>query len=248
MNRISKSDVAAPTQRFWITVWVLVGLVIASMIAVLVWAFFDQKRSDEDAAVNAANFSVTHAGPNGGVVVAGSGPIKVDVYLDFQCPGCQSFELGYGDVLDDMASENLITYTQHTMTFLDANLNNTSSTRAAAAATCVSNVSQEFYREYGMEVFRNMEHGGSGVETFSDELLLDTIPRQIGMDDGQVRQVEQCAKQELPASFLEDVNRGAYEAGVKQTPTLMVNGKQIENATFPESPAMLREMILTAGR
>jgi len=45
----------------------------------------------------------------GGPLVFGSGPVKVDVYEDFQCPNCKDFEAVNGKYLKQQVDSNAIT-------------------------------------------------------------------------------------------------------------------------------------------
>ncbi len=75
----------------------------------------------------------------GGIVVAGTGPIVVDVYSDFLCPVCERFEERYGDELTEAMNAGRVTVRYHSVAILDdATTPPGYSTRAANAALCAA--------------------------------------------------------------------------------------------------------------
>jgi protein-disulfide isomerase len=71
--------------------------------------------------------------PSAGLTV-GSGPVHVDIYVDYQCPPCSTFEASTGDILSSNISANRVTLAIHPVAFIDNRSKNNSATRAAAAA------------------------------------------------------------------------------------------------------------------
>ncbi len=66
-----------------------------------------------------------------------SAPV-LDIYEDPQCPACAQMDKVYGGVIADLAKTNKAKVVVHTMTFLDTNLKNDSSVRAAMGAYCAA--------------------------------------------------------------------------------------------------------------
>jgi protein-disulfide isomerase len=75
------------------------------------------------------------ADPKGGLAV-GTGPVRVDIYVDYQCPPCSSFEANTSDLLTGYVSSNRVTLTIHPVAFVDERSKNRYATRAAAAEAC----------------------------------------------------------------------------------------------------------------
>lgn len=227
--------------------WVIAAAVlsVALVVGVVVAASLGQKQADEQA----KSYVPAHLNAErNGIVVAGSGPVKVDVYLDFQCPGCALFEKLYGAKLVEMADAGQITYVQHTMSFMDQKLANTSSKRAAYAATCASDIDPALYGRYSMEVFKSQpEQEVRGKEAYSDELLLKTIPDRLLMSADQKEKLSRCTRAKSPAVFVESVNKAAYEAQVNQTPTLFVNGQRIPNEVFPPDADQFAQIVMSGS-
>ena len=81
-------------------------------------------------------------GPGGGIVVnpgkAKPGAPTLDLYEDFQCPICGQLEKLFGAQIRSLAAAGDVKLVTHTMSFLDDNLHNDSSLRAASAAACAA--------------------------------------------------------------------------------------------------------------
>ena len=75
----------------------------------------------------------------------------MEIFLDYQCPVCKQFEGQFGPTLDDMATKGEIQLIYRTMTFLDNNLKNDSSTKAGIAAACADNAGS--YSAYHNAIF-----------------------------------------------------------------------------------------------
>ena len=73
-------------------------------------------------------------------VPVGSGPVTVDIYADFMCPACRTFEEAVGDTLDQLVSENKVTVVYHPVAFLDRYSSTQYSTRSSAASGCAAEV------------------------------------------------------------------------------------------------------------
>ena len=62
----------------------------------------------------------------------------LDLYEDFQCPICAEFEQRFGADITSLAEKGQVKLVYHTLSFLDDNLRNDSSNRAANAAACAA--------------------------------------------------------------------------------------------------------------
>ena len=78
------------------------------------------------------------ATPTGDGIVVGTGPVTVDMYIDFLCPFCRRFELAAGPTLGGMVGDGLISAVYHPMSFLDAASTTRYSSRAGSASGCAS--------------------------------------------------------------------------------------------------------------
>lgn len=170
----------------------------------------------------------------------------VTVYLDYQCPNCRIFEQSFGDMLASEADAGTWTLQNKTMTFMDNNLQNTASTRAAVAAACSAVVAPASYNEFSREIYNDQaSQEVRGSEGYSDALLRDTIPGVVGITGDALTQYQQCYDNRATSEFVSNVERSAYEDGVTGTPTISVNGTVLDLRQLADgTPASLKQLIL----
>jgi protein-disulfide isomerase len=169
-----------------------------------------------------------------------SGVPVVEIYSDYQCPWCGRVEKTFGASFSQLADEGKIQLTNHTKTFLDPNLGNTSSTDAAIGAACADFAG--VFPEYHAAVFANQPaEEGAGYPV---ELLRDTIPAQLGITGQALTDFQQCYDTRATAGFVRQVDEAASRAGVNSTPTIKVNGKDLDiNQLFATQPNDLMQLI-----
>jgi protein-disulfide isomerase len=157
-----------------------------------------------------------HTTPEGDGVVVSTGPIRVDAYIDFQCPFCRAFELSSGEALRAMATEGLIALVYHPMDFLDEASTNHYSSRAASASGCASDADR--FSEYGQVLFANQPpEGGPGL---TDEQLVE-LGSEVGLTEPTFAR---CVAEHPYLPWADHVTQRAMAHGVSGTPTTLVAG------------------------
>jgi protein-disulfide isomerase len=155
------------------------------------------------------------ATPEADGVVVGDGPVRVDAFIDFQCPFCRRFELAAGPMLAGLVADQLASLVFHPMNFLDAASTTRYSTRAAAAAGCASDRGKFLEYEHALFVQQPPE-GGPGL---SDEELI-----RIGLAIGLDQSFAGCVTAGTYLDWPPYVTAVANAAGVNSTPTVAVQG------------------------
>lgn len=164
----------------------------------------------------------------------------VSLFLDYQCPACARFEQQHGPTLDELASSGEIQLEYRTMTFLDANLRNDSSTRAANAAACADLTGRYF--EYHNTIFSQAPaQEGSG---YTDESLIRDFTAQAGITGDALETFDTCYAQKRFSGFVNNVDQEAGQAGITGTPTLQVNGETLNLENITQAPDSLRDEIM----
>ena len=235
------------------------GLLALVLIGVLVYAFVSQppaapRPAGSPSATTPLAAQITPPNANAdkdGLIVAkgAEGSPTVTMYLDYQCPNCRTFELNYGQMLDQEAQAGIWTLENKTMTFMDSNLQNTASSRAAVAAACAATV--DHYKEYSLEVYNNQSlQEVKQSEGYSDKLLRETIPATVGITGEQLTSFQSCYDGRATQEFVKATDKGAYDDKVTGTPSMAVNGKLVNLSLLKDqSPAGLKAFILAnAGR
>lgn len=208
-------------RRLWVTVAAVVVLLVAGLIG---WGVWRAQRPGADFAIPAGVAS--DGGDRSGLVVAGDGPVTVEVYLDFLCPACRQFEVVTGPELDRLLAENKIKLVWHPLGFLDRLSTTDYSTRAASAAGCAADAGK--LKAYGEALFAAQPpEGGPGL---SDDELVE-VGGPVGLNAPEFAQCVRSLKYE---DWVDHVNDRAAERGVNSTPTVFVDGTVVEQPT-PES-------------
>ncbi len=184
----------------------------------------------------------------------------VQLYADYQCPICKTFDGAFGDKLNELAQAGDIKYSVQIETFLDR-LGANKSTDPAIAAACADTVGA--FSAYHLAVYKNQPATeGAGYTT---EQLRSTIPAQAGITGDNLTKFQQCVDTRATASFVAGQNKfnGAYTSAQYEklggqssaegqawggTPLLAVNNKRLDWSTLdPSNPDSIAEAIKKAA-
>jgi protein-disulfide isomerase len=225
------ADQRAAERRRTVTLWTSVAVVLVLFVAGLI-GYTALNGQDEGKLV-----TPSAAADDGTAFAVGSGPVTVDVYEDFMCPACGTFEEATGPTLKQLAADGKITLRFHPVAILDRFSQGTEySTRSAAAAAAA---------------------GQAGKFTELHDVLYANRPEEntTGLTDARI--IELAASVGLTdATFVDAVNEGTYKPwatkvtetfsakGFSGTPTITVNGEQITN---PSTEAVTQAIQKAAG-
>jgi protein-disulfide isomerase len=225
-----------------------VGLVvIAVVVGLTIWG------------VNAANAGgdqqPPHATEDGRSIsltqsVPESAP-TLEIFADFQCPGCKQFHDAMGDTVDEFIASGDVNVVFHLMTFLDdANVqrrspNLKSSTRASVGVACADFAGK--YLEYYDAVFDNQP--ATEGDGYADTLLRETVPAAVGIAGEDLTAFQTCYDQQSTGQFAQrsdDAGSAGMSAlGSRTTPTYALDGVNIteELAGANDKAAKLKELV-----
>ncbi len=159
------------------------------------------------------------ATPEGDGILVGDGPVRVDAFIDFQCPFCRLFELSSGPALAKLVADKVASIVYHPMNFLDEASTTHYSTRAAASSGCAADRGQ--FLPYAHELFVNQPpEGGAGLS----DAELAAIGRTVGLAD---EAFGTCLAERPYLEWPSYVTARAYEVGVQGTPTVLVAGTMV---------------------
>ena len=155
------------------------------------------------------------ATPEADGVVVGTGPVRVDLFIDFLCPYCQRFELAAEPTLAALVADQRARLVYHPMNFLDEASTTNYSTRAAAASGCAADEGR--FMEYAHALYEQQPpEGGPGLS--DDELV------RIGLATGLDESFAGCVSAGTYLDWPPYVTDRATAAGVDATPTVAVEG------------------------
>ena len=199
----------------------IVGVIVA--VSLITWGVYSFK--DKIGATNAvpphANGDKTGIIANPGKAKSGA-PLFV-IYQDYQCPTCKQYHSVFGTKLREAADAGKIQLEYRTMNFLDSNLQNDASTRAAVAAACADNAG--VYQGYYDALYDNQPATeGAG---FTADMLRVTIPTQLGLTGDKLAGFQKCYDTQATLQFIQGTNDAAGRAGITGTPAYLYMGKDI---------------------
>lgn len=215
---------AAAGKTNWFAIWTSVGVVALVAVIVVVVVWMNNAATDPGTAPSGSGID-----QETGAVIVGDGEQSLDLYFDFMCPICNTFEQTYGEEYLALVDDGTITLNLHPISILDRYSQGTEfSTRSANAMYCVAEADPDAAVPFMQEMFTNQpEEGSTGL---TDEEIL-AIAGGVGVDG-----IDDCVSGGEYTSFVQamteqtPVQPGAAGIG---TPTLAVNGEVISNSTIP---------------
>lgn len=196
------------------------GVVIAVIVVVVGVAILVQQNRDD------AGGSTPPAGitaDNGVFRGKADAPVQVVMYEDFQCPACKQMEELIGDTLTKNVDADTISVEYRPVAFLDRASTTDYSSRALATAACVldENDAETYFAFHDLLFANQPEEGTDGL---SDVELAD-LAGQAGADKAAV---EKCQDAGTFDGWVKTATDAWSKAGHTGTPTILVDGQQVE--------------------
>ncbi|MCX6433041.1 MAG: thioredoxin domain-containing protein, partial [Actinobacteria bacterium] len=157
----------------------------------------------------------------------------LEIWEDFQCPACDAVEKANGAGIESLADSGKIRLIWRTTTFLDGNLGNDSSTRAAAAWGCAIDAGKA--KEYHNVVFANQpETEGTG---YTDEQLL-AFAGEVGITGAALDTFTTCVADRTYFDWTANSTGIFYSSNIQGTPFALLNGVEVPTETLVDQPAL----------
>jgi protein-disulfide isomerase len=139
----------------------------------------------------------------------------IDIYEDFQCPVCAQFEQVNGQYIESLIAEKKATVVYHTLSFLGPE-----SVSAANAAACSADEGE--FLDYHRLLMINQPKENSGAWT-------NGVLARIGQTAGITSQkFSECINEGNYLGWVRNVAEAGSKANVNSTPTVFINGKEID--------------------
>ena len=211
---------------------VVAGVAVVAMLSVLgVAVYFIGTSRHKDTGTTTAGVSQSPGAPSqpsdqssgpppADGLAAGSGPVKVDVYVDYQCPPCSSFEAATADTLTGDVTSGKITLRIHPVAFIDDRSKNKYSTRAAAAAACAFDGGKILDFHKYLLAHQPAEDTAGPTD---DDLV--TAGRSLGLGSAFAA----CVTDKRRLTWVAQATTAAGPAGVTSVPTAFVNGASVDS-------------------
>ena len=199
----------------------VIGVVVVLVVGIAALVFWQQNKSVSGAAFPEGADSKT------GAISVGKGPVEVEFFEDFQCPACAAFEDRVGDTVNELVADDSITAVYYPLTFLDANLGNDASLRAASASGCAADAGA--FPKYHATVYANQpEKEGEG---FTDAQLLQ-FGKDAGITGDAYTTFETCVEDVTYRDWTQVVGKSQADRNVTSTPTVYVDGTELPREDY----------------
>lgn len=170
-----------------------------------------------------------------GIVLNPSATPKIDVYIDYQCPSCRAFEIINGGYLNEVIAQNKAKVVYHPMTFIGPE-----SILAANAAACAADESK--FVDMNLALFQNQPTAeNSGV--WQSEALV-ALGKSVGINSNSF---EKCVNDGTYVKWTNNVAVESGKADVNSTPTIFINGKEMDRKTEYGDPVKFKAALAAAG-
>jgi len=196
------------------------------IVAVIVYVAMRPDPVDTgDASSPTGGASSPSALPNAGGIRVGDAPDDapdVHLFVDFQCPWCGLLEEVSGPAITEAALDGDIRLTYTLMSFLDGNLGNDSSLRAANAALCADD--QGAFVDYHAAVFAG-QPAQEGTGWTDDQLI--GFAEASGVSD--IDAFTGCLEDGTHNDYVKDMQTRSNQEGVSGSPRVFIDGTELGN-------------------
>ncbi|MCU0483396.1 MAG: DsbA family protein [Chloroflexi bacterium] len=176
---------------------------------------------------------------NGRALGDPNAPIHVDVWADFQCPGCALYATEIEPtIVAEYVEPGKVHLEFHDYAFLDSRVTTKESQDSAAAARCAGD--QGRFWDYHDWLFANQRGENRGA--FSRDRLR-SIAESIGLDAGAWQSCLEAG--DAHAAVTAQTQQG-IDAGIGQTPSLVINGTNEQALTLDQLRAKLDAILAGA--
>ena len=148
-----------------------------------------------------------------------TGVPTLDIYEDFQCPICKDFEGVNINYINSLVTEKKAKVNYHILSFIGDE-----SVRAANASACANDEGK--FLEFHAGMYSNQPQAENSKE-WSDDRIIE-IAKIAGLSG---KTFESCVKDQKYVTWVEKVAEAGSKANVNSTPTVFVNGKEINRNT-----------------
>lgn len=191
----------------------VLGIIAAIAVLVIGGAIALSLPKPEPAPVAASKPAPTNAEANARAWGPIDAPIKIEEYVDYQCPACGAFNRNFEQgVIDAFGKTGKVRYEVRGMSFIGQE-----SVDAAQASMCAAD--QNKFWEMHNSIFANQKGENQGAFSRS---RLKAIAAQAGLDAGAFNT---CLDSNKYADKVNQERTEGEKRGVTQTPTFFVNNK-----------------------
>ncbi|MGW6918319.1 DsbA family protein [Kitasatospora sp. NPDC054939] len=205
---------------------IVIGVSVTAVLALAAGtAIAINAAGDDEPAPTALVVPANASGPDGTVIVYGraDAPHTLQVFEDFRCPVCKTFEAANGETVRKLADEGTVKVEYRLAAFLDRNLGGKGSRTALQAVGAALNEGVDKFKQFHDVLYANQPE--EREDGFGDvNRILDLAGQVPGLKtDAFVKAVTERTY----APWAAKVAAAFDEGGVSGTPTVKVDGKTV---------------------
>lgn len=170
-----------------------------------------------------------------GIVFNPNGATRVDIWEDFQCPVCARFESVNGSFIDSLVKEGKTKVVYHPLSFIGPE-----SIVAANAAGCAADEGK--FLQFHRALYMNQPAENSGAITPTWLQLLGTA---AGIKSNKYIN---CVSKGSFYDWVKNVAADGAKNNINSTPTVKVNGKELDRATQYMDATAFKNAVINAGK
>jgi protein-disulfide isomerase len=176
--------------------------------------------------------------------------IAIQIYLDYQCPICGSFEKTNASQISTWVKSGAATLEIHPISILDrVSLGTKYSTRSANAAGCVANFSPNSYFDFSALLFSHQP--AENTDGLTDDQIISLVKKAKPQ---KLSSIENCVRAQTFKSWVNAATTrattgpivGTDVPKVEATPTVIINGMKYTGAVNDAS-AFASAVVKAAG-
>jgi protein-disulfide isomerase len=142
----------------------------------------------------------------------------IEIYEDFQCPACARFESIAGNYIEELITTKKAKIAFHTLSFLGGE-----SQIAANAAACSADEGK--FLQLHKTLMANQPGENSGAWTPS---YFSTLGLGLGISNPEY---DKCVSENKYMGWVKNVADAGAQRNINSTPTVLINGKEIDRGT-----------------
>lgn len=207
----------------------VIGTVLFIVVALAAVAFYTNSSK------NATLLGGTTKEDGYGITFNKTASPQIDVWEDFQCPVCKNFELINNYYLSDLASLGKAKVVFHPMSFVGRE-----SKIAANAAAC-SNDEGKFL-QFHKALYDNQSTTENSGRWNNDAMI--SLGKSVGISS---KTFADCVSNQKYSGWVQKIEDSAATKNVNATPTIFVNGKELDRQTQYMNPEAFKAALVAAG-
>ena len=209
----------------------LVIAMVVFIVAVGIIFSFISNRASSNFAIPAA---VSEA-DGYGIVLNPTATPTIDVWVDYQCPACRTFEVLNGGYLNEIIAQKKAKVVFHPLTFIGAE-----SIIAANAAACAADENK--FVDMNLALFQNQGSSENSGRWQGDAML--AIGESIGIKSDSFKE---CVREGNYVKWTRNVTEASASKNINSTPTIRINGKDLDRNTEYGDPVKFKAALAAGG-